>query len=101
MKQFDFEFFDKIFDVVIRMPSRKAETVYGCLQPTIEASDSDIAKFEALLKKVESSDSTHVEAKERLCKWLKESICDMKVKNAARALSLEWEKSRQQWTNYK
>lgn len=96
MREFDSEFFDKIFDVVIRMPSRKAETVYNYLQPNIETSEKDITKFETLLKKVEVEGSSNVEAKDRLCKWLKESICEMKEKQSARALSEAWEANRKQ-----
>ena len=52
MRQFDSEFFDKIFEVVITKPNRKAETVYTYLQPNIVTEEGDITKFENLLKKV-------------------------------------------------
>lgn len=95
MREFDSEFFHKILNVVITKPSRKAETVYGYLQPSIETSDKDIAKFESCLLEVEMKGTDNKEASERLSKWLKKSICDMKEKNAARALSEAWEADHQ------
>ena len=52
------------------------------LQPNIRAQDEDIERYSNFLSKLESQPK--LESTERLMKWVKESIQDMKEKKQAR-----------------
>ena len=62
-----------------------SERVYMFLQPNIRAVDADIQRYSTFLKNLEAKPKT--ESKERLMKWIKESIEDLEEKKAARDLS--------------
>jgi hypothetical protein len=51
--------------------------------------DKEIARFENFLVQLQSKPKG--ETTERLIKWVKDSICDMKEKKVARQLSEDWE----------
>ena len=88
--EFADEFFLKIEEVVKTKPKSLAETIYLYLQPNMIAGDAEIQKFENLLEKIQTGPAG--ETTDRLVKWLKDSICDLKEKKAARNLSQRWEK---------
>jgi len=54
------------------------------------AGDAEIAKFENFLAKIQTGPAG--ETTDRLVKWVRDSICDLKEKKAARHLSEVWEK---------
>ncbi len=54
------------------------------------AGDAEIKKFEDFLVKIQTGPAG--ETTDRLVKWVKDSICDLKEKKAARHLSEQWDK---------
>jgi hypothetical protein len=53
----------------------------------------EIDRFETFLAQIQAS-TEKTETAERLSKWVKESIQDLKVKKAAREQSEAWEQSK-------
>ena len=62
-----------------------ANGIYFYLQPNLDSRDEDIARFEVFMKKVEAGEQC--QSSDRLVKWLKESICEMRQNQTARALA--------------
>ena len=78
LDRFADEFFEKIENLVATKGQSASEAVYMFLQPNIKAQDEDIQRYSAFLAKLESQPK--LESTERLMKWIKESIQDMKEK---------------------
>lgn len=55
IEPFQDEFFDRIEALVSYKSKKFAEAAYNYLEPRFKTSDSDIAKFQALLAKVEAT----------------------------------------------
>ena len=61
------------------------------LQPNLLASDEEISRFVKFLAKLEAVEhAKRKEGADRLIKWVKDSIQDLKEKKYARALSQQW-----------
>lgn len=88
-------FFEKIEDCISQQAYAKTRYIYMFLQPSLIASDEQIARFEAFKQGIEQRDvKDRKEGNDRLIKWLKESIQALKEKRDARALSLAWEQGK-------
>ena len=88
LDRFADEFFEKIENLVASKAQSVSERVYIFLQPNIRALDKDLERYTNFLAKLESNAKT--ESTDRLIKWVKESIQDLKEKKAARDLSRQW-----------
>ena len=89
LEEFADDFFIRIEQVVATKAASKSETIYLYLQPNMLTSDASIGRFENFLHKIQASPPG--ETTERLVKWVKDSIFDMKQKKVARDLSEKWE----------
>jgi hypothetical protein len=88
-------FFEKIEQCVSKQAYARTRYIYIMLAPTLIADDAIIARFESFKNEIESRDEKDkIEGNDRLVKWLKESIQELKEKKDARALSSEWERQR-------
>ena len=91
ISEFDAVFFDRIEQVVQSKQSSISEAYYWYLQPNLMANDDEISRFVLFLEKLESVDKANrKEGADRLINWVKDSIQDLREKQAARALSQKW-----------
>ena len=90
IKSFAEPFFEKIANLVEKKAKSVSYYYYMCLQPNLTASKEEIERFEKFLAEIEVR-TEKSETGERLSKWVKESIQDLQVKQAARTLSERWE----------
>lgn len=91
------DFFERIEDVVNSKAWSLTRYIYLFTAPSLQASDSELAQFNALKDRLEAY--TEAEKKEgttRLIKWVKETIQDITEKRAGRIMSKSWEDSQNQ-----
>ena len=89
LQEFADDFFLRIEEVVAKKAKSVSESIYLYLQPNMITTEASISRFENFLQKIQSGPPG--ETTERLVKWVKDSIHDMKEKKSARQLSEEWE----------
>ena len=91
IQEFDTVFFERIEQVVQSKQSSISEAYYFYLQPNLMANDEEIGRFSLFLEKLESVDkASRKEGADRLINWVKDSIQDLREKQAARELSRQW-----------
>lgn len=92
LDQFADEFFNEIEDAVCTRGHSISKYIYLLLQPNINGTVEEIARYETKLKELEKRSSEQKrEGNDRLIKWLKESIEDLKEKKASREMSQKWD----------
>ena len=88
-KNFAAKFFENIDGIVQKNDPSRSWIYFVCLKPNLEASAEELKNFEDFLKKIENK-SQKGDGDERLKKWCKNSIAEIKEKSEARKLSKEW-----------
>ena len=92
LETFTDEFFNRIEDCVNTKAWSLTRSIYTFLAPTMNASDDELQRFNALKNRLESyTDEQKQEGTQRLLNWVKDSIQEIEEKKAGRMLSSVWE----------
>lgn len=95
MAQFTDEWFAKIRDVVNEKGAHQAQVYYTHLQPNLESSLEENARFEEFFKTMKAvPESERRDCDARLEKWLTQTIAKGTERYEARQLSLQWLESK-------
>ena len=95
LDEFAEEFFTRIEDAVCNRGHSISTYIYMLLQPNIHGTTEEIGRFEKMLKEFQGRTVEQKrEGNDRLIKWLKESIEDLKEKKASREMSQKWDEQK-------
>ena len=95
LNQFSEKFFTQIYECVNSKAKSITQYIWIFLQPNLEATQAEIDRYEKFFKQIEDPGFKKGDCHDRVIKWCKESLCDLKLKKQAREVSAEWEKQNQ------
>jgi len=86
------DFFERIEDCVNNRAWSNTRYIYLFLVPTMQASDAELARLNALKNRLEGyTEAQKKEGTDRLIKWVRESIQEVEEKKASRAISKQYQ----------